>query len=67
VVAVELDQPSGGGEAGEVLDEQATVMSTREGEFADELLVAGAVARGALDAAEKFAVGQGEGHRGNWR
>jgi hypothetical protein len=52
MVAVELDQPPGGGEAGEVLDEEAAFASSGQREFADELLVAGALAGRAFDAAE---------------
>ncbi len=52
VVAVELDQSPGCGEAGEVLDEQAAFAPAGEREFADELLIAGALAGRAFDAAE---------------
>ena len=44
VVAVELDEPSGGGEAGEVLDEQAAFAAAGKGEVSNQLLVAGALA-----------------------
>ncbi len=57
MVAVELDQSSGRGEAGEVLDEQAAIATSGQREFADELLVAGALAGRAFDAAKEFAVG----------
>ena len=57
VVAVELDESSGGGEAGEVLEQQAAFAASGQRELADELLVAGALAGRAFDAAEEFAVG----------
>jgi len=56
VVAVELGEVAGGGEAGELLDEQAAVAASGKRKLANELLIAGALAGGAFDAAKKLAV-----------
>ena len=52
-----LNEMAGGGEAGEMFEEQAAFAASAEREFADELLVSGALVRGSLDVAEQFAVG----------
>ena len=56
VVIVGLGEFAAGGEAGEVLEEETAFAAAGEREFADELLVAGALAGRALDATEQVAV-----------
>ena len=57
LLAVGFDEMAGGGEAGEMFEEEAAFAASAERELADELLVSGALAGGSLDAAEEFAVG----------
>jgi len=49
-------QVASGGEAGELLHEQAAITASGKRELANQLLVAGALAGGAFDAAKKLAV-----------
>jgi hypothetical protein len=55
--AVELGQCSAGGEAGELLEQETAFAAAAEAELGDELLVAGAVAGGALNAAQQVLIG----------
>ena len=57
MLAIGFDEIAGGGEAGEVFEEQTAFAASAERELADELLVSGALAGGSLDLAEEFAVG----------
>jgi hypothetical protein len=43
VVVIDLYQGSAGGDAGELLEEEATFAASSDAEFTDELLVAGAL------------------------
>jgi hypothetical protein len=52
MIVVDLDQGSAGGDASELFEEQAALAASAEAELADELLVAGALAGGAFDAAD---------------
>ena len=57
LVGVELDQLSAQRDAGELFEQQTALASATQAEFADELFVAGAVRRAALDQANLLAVG----------
>jgi len=57
LLPIGLHQMAGGGETGEVFDEQTALASSAERELADELFVSGALVGGSLDVAEEFAVG----------
>ena len=57
LLGVELDEVAAGGDAGELLEQEAALAAAAEAELADELFVAGAAAGGALDAADELAVG----------
>ena len=57
VLAIELDEGAAGGQAGELLEEQAALHSAAQRELADQLLVAGFLAGGAGDPRKEFLVG----------
>jgi hypothetical protein len=57
VVGVDLDQGSAGGDACELLEEEAALSSSAEAEFANELLIACALAGGAFDEPDELAIG----------
>jgi hypothetical protein len=60
LIVIGADEIAAGGHARELLLEQAALASSAEAEFADELLVSGALSRGSADAVEELAV---SGHR----
>ena len=56
VIAVGFDQFAAGGHAVELFEQHAAFPAATQAQFADQLLVAGALAGGTFDTVEEFAV-----------